>query len=115
MTSISENASNNSSTVDIILQYIGNISSTLFQLIGLGSVSPLFEQPQVLTDIKASDFASNFFTVFGEFLDWFAFDEFQLKLLKGFLLVLVCNFLFICIAWSFYGQNISEKFMRPGM
>lgn len=50
-----------------------------------------------------------------EFLEWFAFDDFQLKLLKGFSIVLFCNVLFISLAWNYYGQRISDKLMRPGM
>lgn len=49
-----------------------------------------------------------------EFIEWFAFDDFQIKLLKGFSIVLFCNVLFISLAWSYYGHRISDKLMRPG-
>lgn len=43
-----------------------------------------------------------------------AFDDFQLKLLKAFLAVLCGNVFFIVVAWYFYGNRISQRFLKPG-
>lgn len=40
------------------------------------------------------------------------FDEFQLKLLKVFLGILLCNLLLIFAAWRFYGKDIYQRFIR---
>ena len=51
---------------------------------------------------------------FYRFLDYFAFDEFQLKLVREFSLILLGNLIFVFLAWKIYGPRISAKFMRSG-
>jgi hypothetical protein len=109
MTSLSGDVISNSTFIEIIFQYLGRVCSFLQQGLGLGPVVvPLPDTPQALPDYQSSD-------IFSDFVDWFAFDDFQFKLLKGFLVVLTFNIILICTAWHFYGRNISDKFMRPGL
>lgn len=44
----------------------------------------------------------------------FYFNEFQLLLLKTFLIILLFTLLLIFISWRVYGKRISERFMKPG-
>lgn len=44
-----------------------------------------------------------------------AFDEFQIKILKVLLSILICNLLIISILWQFFGRQICDRFTRPGM
>lgn len=53
-----------------------------------------------------------------EFLDeliaLLSFDDFQLQLLKVFLLTFVSSVALIFIAWYIYGSRITEQFMKTG-
>lgn len=40
-------------------------------------------------------------------------DEFEWKLLRSLLIILLINLVFITIAWNKYGNKISERFMKP--
>ncbi|PSN29380.1 hypothetical protein C0J52_28401 [Blattella germanica] len=51
---------------------------------------------------------------YGSVINWLAFDDFQIKLLKGFLFILCANVCLIYMSLKVYGKRISEKFMRPG-
>lgn len=46
-------------------------------------------------------------------LDWFAFSDFQLKLLREFSLILAGNIFLVLLAWKVYGPRISGRFSRP--
>lgn len=43
-----------------------------------------------------------------------SFDDFQLQLLKVFLLTIVSSVALIFIAWHIYGSRITEQFMKTG-
>lgn len=51
---------------------------------------------------------------FRELVASLAFDDFQLQLLKVFLLTLVSSVALIFIVWHIYGSRITEQFMKPG-
>ncbi|XP_062532766.1 uncharacterized protein LOC134198725 [Bombyx mori] len=53
------------------------------------------------------------FTFYGELAEAFYFNEFQILLLKTFLLILFITLLLICLSWRVYGKRISERFMKP--
>jgi hypothetical protein len=103
MTPTAENASLNSSLIDLLWYYVYELSNWMLGALGL-------------TSNIQSDSLSTYFL--GDFCDsiinWLAFDEFQVKLLKGFLFILCANIFLICMSWKVYGKRISEKFMRPG-
>lgn len=42
------------------------------------------------------------------------FDGFQIKLLKGLLLILFSNVILIYFTWRIYGKRISNRFMKTG-
>lgn len=48
-------------------------------------------------------------------LSFFQFDDFQIKLLKVLISFFVCNLLIILILWHFFGRQICDRFMRPGI
>lgn len=48
------------------------------------------------------------------FVNFFSFDEFQLKLLKGFFFILICNIFLIFFTWKIYGKRICNRFMKTG-
>ncbi|KAL0102726.1 hypothetical protein PUN28_018199 [Cardiocondyla obscurior] len=51
---------------------------------------------------------------FHELIALFSFDDFQLQLLKVFLLTFVSSVALIFVAWHVYGTRITEQFMRTG-
>lgn len=42
------------------------------------------------------------------------FDEFQIKILKIFSIILLINVVLILILWNIYKDQIYERFIRPG-
>lgn len=49
-----------------------------------------------------------------DFFEHLSFDELQIKLLKGFLIILFSNVILILFTWKIYGKRISNRFMRTG-
>lgn len=49
-----------------------------------------------------------------ELIALLSFDEFQLQLLKIFLLTFACSVALIFVAWHVYGSRITEQFMKAG-
>jgi small-conductance mechanosensitive channel len=43
----------------------------------------------------------------------YAIDEFQIKILRALIIILCINLLFIWISWGYYGEKITERFMKP--
>jgi hypothetical protein len=103
MTPTAENASFNSSLIDLIWYYVYELSNWLLGALDLTSNIP-------------GDSWSTYFLgeCYDSIINWLAFDEFHIKLLKGFLFILCANIFLIYISWKIYGKRISEKFMRPG-
>lgn len=62
----------------------------------------------------SGDQSKSVLTILENLPEYFFYDEFQWKLLKGFLLLLVSNLLLIFIAWRVFGKRICERFMKPG-
>lgn len=103
MTPTAENASLNSSIIDLIWYYVYELSNWVLGVLGLTS------------NIAVDSWSANFLGDFNaSVINWLAFDEFQIKLLKGFLFILCANICLIYMSWKIYGKRISEKFMRPG-
>ncbi|KAG8232571.1 hypothetical protein J437_LFUL012947 [Ladona fulva] len=102
MTSINDGIFSNSTLLDLVYQYVNEYSIILLQLLGYASEN-VIEKSHTNCLIR----------YYEDLSQWFAFDEFQLKLLKGFGLILSANIIFICISWKVYGKRISERFMRP--
>jgi hypothetical protein len=98
-----ENASLNSSFIDLIWYYMYELSNLVLGALGLNS------------NIAIEPWSIRFlFQFYENAINWLAFDEFQIKLLKGFLFILCANIFLIYMSWKIYGKRISEKFMRPG-
>ncbi|CAB3378770.1 Hypothetical predicted protein [Cloeon dipterum] len=91
--------------VELLQQYLNLVWSLCCQFLGLKQPS----QPQQPVGVQPPEPD----LLLQQLTEWFTPDEFQLKLFKGFCLVLFFNFLFICLAWSYYGPTISDKLMRP--
>lgn len=103
MTPTAENASLNSSVIDLIWYYVYELSNWVLGVLGLTSNIPI--------DSWSAYFLGDCYV---SIINWLAFDEFQIKLLKGFLFILCANICLIYMSWKIYGKRISEKFMRPG-
>jgi hypothetical protein len=98
-----ENASLTSSFIDLLWYYMYELSNLVLGALGLTS------------NIAIESWSTHFvFDLYDSAINWLAFDEFQIKLLKGFLFILCANIFLIYISWKIYGKRISEKFMRPG-
>jgi hypothetical protein len=103
MTPTTENASLNSSFIDLIWYYMYELSNLVLGALGLTS------------NIAVESWCTHFVVDgYESVINWLAFDEFQIKLLKGFLFILCANIFLIYMTWKIYGKRISEKFMRPG-
>lgn len=103
MTPTAENASLNSSIIDLIWYYVYELSNWVLGVLGLTS--------NIAVDSWSAYFLGD---CYSSVINWLAFDEFQIKLLKGFLFILCANICLIYMSWKIYGKRISEKFMRPG-
>jgi hypothetical protein len=67
------------------------------------------------SNVAVDSWSASFLVAYYEsVVRWLAFDEFQIKLLKGLLFILCANICLIYMSWKVYGKRISEKFMRPG-
>lgn len=98
-----ENASVNSSFIDLVWHYMYELSNFVLGALGLTS------------NVAVDSWSANFLVAYYEsVVRWLAFDEFQIKLLKGLLFILCANICLIYMSWKVYGKRISEKFMRPG-
>lgn len=86
----------NSEYSEIALSYWNNLVSW-----ATGASSIVSENQSVLTFIETLPLQS------------LHFDQFQRKLLQGFLLILFFNIVFIGITWRIYGKGICERFMKP--
>jgi len=92
-----------SSFIDLVWQYMYELSNLVLGALGLAS------------NVAVDSWSANFLVVYyGSVVSWLAFDEFQIKLLKGLLFILCANICLIYMSWKVYGKRISEKFMRPG-
>lgn len=49
-----------------------------------------------------------------ELISLLSFDDFQLQLLKVFLLTFISSVALIFVAWHIYGSRITEQFMKTG-
>lgn len=49
-----------------------------------------------------------------ELIALLSFDDFQLQLLKVFLLIFISSVALIFVAWHIYGSRITEQFMKTG-
>lgn len=98
-----ESASVNSSFIDLVWYYMNELSNLVLGALGLTS------------NVAVDSWSANFLVAYYEsVVRWLAFDEFQIKLLKGLLFILCANICLIYMSWKVYGKRISEKFMRPG-
>lgn len=103
MISTAESASVISSFIDLVWHYMYELSNLVLGALGLAS------------NVAVDSWSANLLVVYYEsFVRWLAFDEFQIKLLKGLLFILCANICLIYMSWKVYGKRISEKFMRPG-
>lgn len=92
-----------SSFIDLVWHYMYELSNLVLGALGLAS------------NVAVDSWSANFLVVYYEsVVRWLAFDEFQIKLLKGLLFILCANICLIYMSWKVYGKRISEKFMRPG-
>lgn len=53
--------------------------------------------------------------VIGTFVSPITFSDFQLNILKTFLVILAINLIFIKFYWNKYGDIITDRFIRPSM
>jgi uncharacterized membrane-anchored protein YitT (DUF2179 family) len=91
-----------SSFIDLVWHYMYELSNLVLGALGLAS------------NVAVDSWSANFLVVYYEsVVRWLAFDEFQIKLLKGLLFILCANICLIYMSWKVYGKRISEKFMRP--
>lgn len=98
-----ESAPVNSSFIDLVWYYMYELSNLVLGALGLTS------------NVAVDSWSANFLVAYYEsVIRWLAFDEFQIKLLKGLLFILCANICLIYMSWKVYGKRISEKFMRPG-
>ena len=98
-----ESTSVNSSFIDLVSYYMYELSNLVLGALGLTS------------NFAVDSWSANFLVSYYEsVVRWLAFDEFQIKLLKGLLFILCANICLIYMSWKVYGKRISEKFMRPG-
>lgn len=98
-----ESGAVNSSFIDLVWYYMYELSNLVLGALGLTS------------NIAVDSWSANFLVTYYEsVVRWLAFDEFQIKLLKGLLFILCANICLIYMSWKVYGKRISEKFMRPG-
>lgn len=98
-----ESASVNSSFIDLVWYYMHELSNLVLGALGLTS------------NVAVDSWSASFLVAYYEsVVRWLAFDEFQIKLLKGLLFILCANICLIYMSWKVYGKRISEKFMRPG-
>lgn len=111
MTPASEEHLDSSSIWDILYFYFSRFPSVLLNHLGLTSNESFI----IDLSLKEEELPSKAVLCFYDDLAlWFAFDEFQIKLLKGFGFVLFANIFLICIAWKVYGFRICQRFMKPG-
>lgn len=103
MIAVSDDASVNSSLIDVVRSYVLEL---------IGTVSHILELASNLTGPNNLSFHF-IYDCYDSVITWLAFDEFQLKLLKGFLLILCSNVLLILISWKIFGRKIFERFMKP--
>lgn len=103
MTSFSVDSLINSSLVDVFCKYASNFTTYLSSAVGFISFS---DSPKVTSE--------TFLYAFGNLHDFLSFDEFQLKLLKGFVFLFIFNLFLIYFFWRIYGKRICERFMKPG-
>lgn len=110
MTPAAEEHLDSSSIWDILYFYFSRFPSVLLNRLGLTSNETFILD----LGLKDEELPSKAVLCFYDDLAlWFAFDEFQIKLLKGFGLVLFANIFLICIAWKVYGYRICQRFMKP--
>lgn len=88
--------------MDVFCKYASNITNYITSAVGLLTLSDTH---------KVS--SQTFLSAYENLYDYLSFDEFQVKLLKGFLFLLSCNVLLIWVSWKIYGKRICERFMKP--
>ncbi|CAL7947214.1 unnamed protein product [Xylocopa violacea] len=96
------------SWIDYLVETINKLNHDLVSLVS--TTFKLFHSTDSIVDDEFQQKLSNFFN---EFLDLLAFDDFQLQLLKVFLLTFVSIVALTFIAWHIYGPRISEQFIEP--
>lgn len=97
-----------------------NTFTEIAEKIGATIVSFMLNSFGVISD-QASTFTKpndgillNLFGFYKQFISFMCFDNFQIQLLKVFLLTLFTIVIMIYGAWYVYGPRISERFMYPG-
>lgn len=102
MSPLGEDTLSNLSFIDVVYLYINRLLS----IFGLTSQIPI--------NLCNDDFSVKQLVVkYDDLISWFSFDEFQVKLLKGFLAILFFNVILIFCMWKIYGSRICLRFMKP--
>ncbi|XP_024868712.1 uncharacterized protein LOC112452627 [Temnothorax curvispinosus] len=86
-----------------VLNLLSLLSTTFGLTFNFGDIVVLDDE----TSLKLREF-------FHELVALLSFDDFQLQLLKVFLLTLVGSVTLIFVAWHVYGSRITEQFMKTG-
>ncbi|RZF40627.1 hypothetical protein LSTR_LSTR007510 [Laodelphax striatellus] len=104
MKSQAESATNDITLIEILYEYVDEVlkffnitSNTSVFYVGVGAD---WSSQSILEKLK-------------DLVLWFSFDEFQLKLLKGFLAVLFATIIAIFFLWRVHGPRIHSRFMKP--
>lgn len=103
MTPSGEDTPSNLSVVDIIYLYFN-------RLLGIFGLTSNASFNLWNDDISVKLFLDKY----EDLIFWLSFDDFQLKLLKGFLVILFVIWILILFAWKVYGCRICLRFMKPG-
>jgi len=91
---------------EAINKCVVNLLSLLSAIFGL-----TYNSNDIVIDDETSLRLCKFFR---ELIALLSFDEFQLQLLKIFLLTFACSVILIFVAWHIYGSRITEQFMKAG-
>lgn len=92
------------SSIDGVTFFLNNTISTITNIFG-----------SVINEESTQTYSQGFFVIYKNLSEYLHFDDFQFKLLKVFLFVLLTNILLVYISWRIYGKRICERFMKPGI
>lgn len=97
---------------EAINKCVDNLLSLLSSTLELGNFQLTFNCSDIV--VLDDETSSRLREFFHELIALLAFDDFQLQLLKVFLLTFLSSVAFIFVAWHIYGTRITEQFMKAG-
>lgn len=104
-----QNDLNYCTTQDLILFYVCQIFYAISEL----NVTSFWQLSSLEEEETSECTKDKISTCLTQLTDLWTFDEFQVGLCQIFVLIFVFNLSCIYITWSYYGEKIYERFMKP--